>query len=753
MTMPSPREAAPPEPRPSLPTLTLEGQIDLKGFGAVIAPSAASHRQVKALFKHLERLDPSKTHDEQEGALELLVRWVRRGGEPPPIEGNAIVMAGPEKRLRMLALALERFPTFRRRLASIIGSLLAGRSAVSFLAKVGIPGDRGLFAETTDRLSRRLMPQPVDEEDVTDLLARLFPAKADALWLEHLPSELTLRFVRSLREPTSFERVADHRKESGEGGALRSEMLSVADLRHSIPPASHAAHAGSIWAPLRGALLDGILLLASRVSAAGLTDAIRARSPATRLRESPFFCLPRMIDNLLDAPRNDAEEAGIWAKECRNLVSECRVARRAVVQQLESQGVSVDVVYRLELIDRSLDRLEQLVDLLVPQQSEQLVARATRMLSRLLAERRRERSLNDIVRTNTRLLARKIIERAGHTGEHYITVSKGEWLKMILSAGGGGILTAATAAGKFMIGALARPPLQEGLLSAANYAGSFLVMQFLGFTLATKQPSMTAAALAGSLKSGDDFTGMVTTIARITRSQLAAAAGNIGMVIPACWGLDYAAERFLGRHFLDANTAEYVIGSLHPTQSGTIPYAAFTGVLLWTSSLAAGWLENWAVYRRLPEAIAEHRARRIFGKGIMGWLSRVFARNVSGVGGNTALGTLLAMTPIASKFTGIPIDVRHVTLSTGALTLAALAMGPAALRSENVHAAALGIAIIGALNFGVSFVLALAVAMRAREVPISKFFRLGWEVTKSFVRGPLRFFLPVGEKPGATAHH
>ena len=42
-------------------------------------------------------------------------------------------------------------------------------------------------------------------------------------------------------------------------------------------------------------------------------------------------------------------------------------------------------------------------------------------------------------------------------------------------------------------------------------------------------------------------------------------------------------------------------------------FAAFTGVLLWLSSIGAGWLENWAVYRRLPEAIAEHRIKRIIG--------------------------------------------------------------------------------------------------------------------------------------------
>lgn len=50
------------------------------------------------------------------------------------------------------------------------------------------------------------------------------------------------------------------------------------------------------------------------------------------------------------------------------------------------------------------------------------------------------------------------------------------------------------------------------------------------------------------------------------------------------------------------------VGNLHDLlHSGTVFYAALTGVLLWLSSLGAGWLENWIVYRRLPEALAKHR--------------------------------------------------------------------------------------------------------------------------------------------------
>jgi site-specific recombinase len=249
-----------------------------------------------------------------------------------------------------------------------------------------------------------------------------------------------------------------------------------------------------------------------------------------------------------------------------------------------------------------------------------------------------------------------------------------------------------------------------------------------------------------------DLTGLVTTIARITRSQLAAAIGNVGLVIPAAIALDYAYVQKTGAHFLDAETAEYVVHSLHPTESGTVFYAALTGVLLWASSVGAGWLENWAVYRRLPEAIAEHRIRRFIGSRLTGWVSRVFTRNISGVGGNTTLGILLGMTPVAGKFFGLPLDVRHVTLSTGALTLAGSALGREAVMTPAYLAAAVGIVLIGSLNFGVSFVLALAVALRARKVERSDRFKLFVSVAATFLRSPFQFFFPPARDTSLPVH-
>ena len=218
----------------------------------------------------------------------------------------------------------------------------------------------------------------------------------------------------------------------------------------------------------------------------------------------------------------------------------------------------------------------------------------------------------------------RVVERSGKTGEHYITQTSREWRAMLFSAAGGGFLTTFTAAIKILTTALALPIFFASAAACVNYAGSFLLMGAVGFTLATKQPSMTAAALAAALESQRDraegkglapsVERLVTLIAQISRSQLAAAVGNIAMVIPAAIAFDFLWRRVSGHPFVGAEKATHVIESLHPLRSGTIVYAAVTGVLLWLSSLGAGWLENWIAYRRLPEALAQHRRlRRLIG--------------------------------------------------------------------------------------------------------------------------------------------
>ena len=667
---------------------------DRRAFGAALSPDVAAHRAVAQLHGHLVLLEHAAPLPVQVEMFERLGRWITAGLPPPsslwfPPEPPAVA------RLRVAISAFERFPELRARWVAGLRDVLAASTGVKLFADTGLPNDRGLVQETSDRLARRFLPRPPEHGQLAELFARIFRQPKDASWIPAIPDDL-------------FERLA--------------------------------AIFGEVWRPAREWMVDAIALICTRVSALGLTEDMREDDPKTQLRNSPFFRLPRAS---LD--------------ELPGLLVQCRLHTDQVLHDLEHHGVSVDVVYCLDVIRLGIDRIELILPLVDDSSSDNRLAASRTLLAALAASRAADRSLRGLMRNNLRLLARKVIERAGHTGEHYVTASRREWFRMIASAGGGGVLTAGTCAIAFLTKAQHYPLFVEGMLSAANYAASFIIMQLCGFTLATKQPSMTAAMLAGSIREAQGphrLDELAALIARICRSQFAAACGNVLLVIPAAIAFNYLWANHHGHDFLSAADAAKTIDSFHPLFSPTIPFAALTGVLLWMSSLGAGWLENWTTYRRLPEAIEHHRIGNVIGRKNTARIARFLTHNVSGLGGNATLGLLLGMTPVMGVFFGLPLGVRHITLSTGSLTLAGIAVGPEGLTTAAYIWAAVGIVCIGLLNFGVSFVLALMVAFRARDVSRRERLALWRAVGRRFLRSPFEFlFPPRGAQPAAGHGH
>ncbi|HEU4734294.1 MAG TPA: hypothetical protein VFT22_40660 [Kofleriaceae bacterium] len=641
----------------------------------------------------LARCRPGAPIAEQLVAIEQLGRYLVAGPNVPTAGHPALV------RLEWLVIALEKIPAARRRFQASLAAVLASTHGVKLFGEIGLPNNRGLLAETTDRLARRFLPEPPAVHELWRLAGHIVRDLGDLDWLGPAADPLLNRL---------------------------------------------AAAGGDAWKPLRTAILDAIGLLTTRIAALGMGEALRTRTVTDTLRGSPLFRLTR---------------AGV--PEMPALIAASREHLEQVRTALEDHGVSIEVVYAIDSIERGLARLELLLPFIGPAHEGEPELSSNDIRAVIAAVGRGlvgGHSFTQLLGDNLRLLARKVIERAGRTGEHYVTSSRREYWSMLGSAAGGGVLTCGTAVAKFFVKWGHFALFLDGVLSSFVYAGSFVLMQLIGFTLATKQPSMTAAALAGTIR---DRAGpgrldeLVPLIARIARSQFAAAVGNVSAVIVTSLGFDAIWRHATGAAFLDAASSKAVVGSFDPVGSGTVLFAAFTGVLLWVSSLAAGWFENWIVYRRLPEAIEHHRLGKRVGRARMARLARFLEREAAGFGGSVSLGFLLGMIPAFAKFFGLPIDVRHITLSTGSLTLAMSSIGVQGVGWGAFLSAVVGIAIIGLLNFGVSFALALIVAMRARDVPRGERRTLPGAVLRRFARRPLEFFYPPRDAgpPHATSHH
>ncbi len=188
-----------------------------------------------------------------------------------------------------------------------------------------------------------------------------------------------------------------------------------------------------------------------------------------------------------------------------------------------------------------------------------------------------------------------------------------------------------------------------------------------------------------------------------------------------------------GQHVLEAITL------LGPTAF----FAAFTGVLLFVSSLIAGWVENWFVWHRLDSAMAWNPRfiARLGAPRAARWAA-FWRANISGFASNISLGLMLGLVPAVAAFFALPIEVRHVTLSTGQLAAAVGALGFSIVGQSEFWWCVAGIATTGALNLAVSFFLAFKVALRSRGVRLADRSRIYRAIRRSVLTRPASFVVP-----------
>jgi site-specific recombinase len=371
-----------------------------------------------------------------------------------------------------------------------------------------------------------------------------------------------------------------------------------------------------------------------------------------------------------------------------------------------------------------------------------------RLLSHLASVGQEQRSVGALISSNSSLLAAKVAERSSETGEHYITRNRAEYRAMLGNAAGGGALTALTTGMKFGIMALGLSAFWYGFWSGVMYAASFVLIQMLHFTLATKQPAMTAPAMAAKLKDISDSQALqafVDEVTHLVRSQVAAVIGNVAVVFPAAVLLSAALVVATGAPMLTPEKADYVLHSL--TLLGpSLLFAAFTGVLLFSSSIVAGWVENWFVLHRLDSAIRYNpRISTWLGAARADRWAHFMRHHISGLAANISLGMMLGLVPAILAFIGPALDVRHVTLSAGQLGAACAALGWEVVRNPALWWAVASIPLIGLLNVGVSFYLAFRVALQAHNVSGIDRSRIRSSIWQRLRQAPMSFFWPAKE--------
>lgn len=648
------------------------------------------------LAQLLAAIDPAAPLAQRHLQLIALLDWVRGDGQ---------AVEGATGRVALLVEAAERSPEARARLQAWWATLTQQLDITTLLADFGFAQRTSMASELAERLRYKLLPASPDTLDASELFMLALPDEFDARWLA------------ALDEP------------------LLNRLLAV------LVPAPEQG-CGSHW---QHALLDAMTYCAGQILSTGFAPELRLRMSEAAREAQPFHALIRDVESLrvevLHPLRTDdrRQEA---VQRLRERLDACRSATNTIYAHLEDNGISVGLVFRLRQLRERILRVRELLECLL---SPRPAVTATRLMGRLVTVGRERRSLRALVASNSSLLAAKVAERSAETGEHYITRTGGEYLTMVRKAAGGGFVMAFTTLVKFGLYALALSAFWGGFMAGVNYALSFVLIQLLHFTVATKQPAMTAPAMAAKLKNLDETEAVesfVDEVSHLVRSQVAAVLGNVLLVFPAALGLALLIAQALDRPAISVEQAEHVLDSLH-LLGPSLLFAAFTGVLLFASSILAGWVENWFVLHRLDSAIQYNpRITGFLGRQRAARWAHFLRGNISGFAANISLGFMLGLTPAFAAFFGLGLEVRHVTLSTGQMGVASATLGWDVLHQPAFWWAAAMIPFNGALNVIVSFYLAFRLALRAHNVGKVDRSRIYRALLARWRRAPLGFFLP-----------
>jgi site-specific recombinase len=569
----------------------------------------------------------------------------------------------------------------RQTLARTVTTLLLTTKHASLYADAGILPSSGFLTELYRRVVHRILPDVPNAAYLRDALAAIFYHRHDDKWLAAVPIEDWAELTTLLFMPTG-------------------------DTTH-----------------LQTELLNAINIVSLRLAGLGLETELTRVYPAIEEYDSPFLMQHKEISLWIASRGEDSNSDADTDTDIKHvlvLLEQCSAILAKVRRNTATSGTSFQLTYLVTRLQQTIARLTLLLTLFNEDKNPQHIAITVRELC--LAEARKN-DIREHITQSMDLVALRVTENAGRTGEHYITETRAEYFQLFRAALGAGVVVAFMAWAKVAIIGLNLPPLIAVFSICAMYASAFVLIHILHFSLATKQPAMTAAAVAATLDDAKDekttkrMEQLAEMVTRVSRSQLAAIAGNILLTLPTAILLTYLVATFTTSHIVTHDTATKL---LHDADILSLApfYAAIAGVALFLGGLVSGYFDNKAAYSRIGARLQAHRLlQRLLGETTLAKLARYIEDNLGALVGNAALGFMLGLVGPLGAALGLPLDVRHVTIATASIGLALPALS-FDVSLVTVIALVLGIGAIGFFNLVVSFSLALSLAFKARQVSL-----------------------------------
>ncbi len=494
---------------------------------------------------------------------------------------------------------------------------------------------------------------------------------------------------------------------------------------------------------MRREIRDALIILTTRLASEGLLPEVIEKLNIENEVLSPMVQLQHEMHHFLtEEIRSETNYLVVWEK-----IANVEIQLNLLQRHKDQFGISLRMAFTLKRMELEIARIRQLVLIYHQPQDPNAQESMFLLVQTLLKNEFEKKHIRPMLEDTLNVLAYKIVEQTSRKGEHFIAVGRKAWFAMLKAAMGGGLIVSIMVLTKTLLHFLHAPPLIEALLFSLNYGLGFTLVQALGFTIATKQPSMTASTLAGAIRKNSslenikvDFTRLVK---RISSTQTVALIGNLLMVGPFAYLWAYVWEMQTGTSLLTVNEATNTLKNNHPWESGLFFYAVLTGVFLMLSGLIAGFVENKMNYDRLPARIKNSLAfKQLFGVKRTIKFSIYIENNISNLAGNFSLGFFLGTASFFGLILGLPIDIRHVTFVFGNIGIAFQSLGSTLPFNWQIWHFVFGVFGVATINVIFSFGLSMLVAVRSRGIKFGETPGLFRHVLWTMLKEPWSFILP-----------
>lgn len=634
-----------------------------------------------------------------------------------PRRASAIESAS--NNLLALCYLLEQSPEQRRSLRAYLLRVMGTRKQSHLYCDTGIFDGTGFFTEMSQRLSWKVLPQVKNDENLKDVFSEVFHRHDDWKWITALDEAIWLRLIDAI-----------HFEEHDAGVMQRQPVYEI---------------------------LSAINTLSHRLTAMGLDPNLLHIYPAIEDYESPFLALNAEITDYVKQHHESLDNQGTDRsdeKQALVLIAQCRDLLKKIRKRAPETGVSIRLTQTLVRMNQTLTRMEMLISLLETSGDTKHRA-AVQLFKELVYADNRKYSLREVFSTHTDLLALQVTENAGRTGEHYVTATRREYAGMFRSGLGAGFIVGFMALIKIMAGKLSLAPIGAAFLYSMNYSFGFMLVHVLHFTIATKQPAMTAARIAASIQETENnhvrnLEELADLCVNVFRTQFIAIMGNVLLAIPMAWLLAWFWYFYTGNHLADPAKVQHLLHDIDPIHSLAVFHAAIAGVCLFLSGLISGYYDNKAVYNRIAERLRQrHALQSLMGEKRLVKLTLYIENNLGALAGNFYFGIMLGSMGTLGFILGLPLDIRHITFSSAYFGFAFVGADQH-LPLHTLVISLCGLVAIGMTNLMVSFSLALMVALKSRRVHYLQWLPLGGMIARRLLKNPLRFFWPPKDSPPVT---